>query len=153
MKKNVLKLISAICIATGIMSLGTIKANAANYNYDMGDIMEYPYSTTFEIESWQWFQRANGTWGALSPDGHQGLANSWIHYNNKWYFIDDKSNMVENAVVCGQDGNLYYMQEDGSMLTNGYCTYQFYGSRRVGGSTTKFYADANGVLTIIGYIN
>lgn len=147
MKKKVLKLMSAICIATGIMSIGATSANASNYIYTGGDIMESPYSTTFSIDSWQWFQRDNGTWGAVTSDGYQGIASSWVLYNGKWYFIDDNSNMVENAVVWGKDGNMYYMQGDGSMLTNGYGSYQFWGNKN--GGPTNFYADANGVLTII----
>lgn len=73
-----------------------------------------------------WTQELNN-WVYYKEDGtrHTG----WLLYNGDWYYFDPATAVMVTGFVT-VDGNTYYMQEDGRMLT----------------SAKTFVPDANGIL-------
>ncbi|MFW2500426.1 hypothetical protein [Clostridium diolis] len=140
MKKGLRKLLCALIVGASILSTTCIA-------YATGDAIASKNVMSFNTSSgnltWYFDSRIN-SWRIHNNE--QGLGDCWIFDNGKWYFISQAGVMVKNTVVYdSKNSTSYYMQEDGSMLTNGYCTLVT-GS---GGFKWKAYADAAGKLTPI----
>ncbi|NFG59621.1 hypothetical protein FC778_13100 [Clostridium botulinum] len=108
-------------------------------------------SNTIYISNPQTVNADSSQWGFRSPywclatlDFHQGYCNVWANINGTWYYINTDGNMVVNHVIHNSDNNKeYYINKDGSLLTNGYYI-DYYSNNQA-----KYYADANGVLTLV----
>lgn len=140
MKKGLRKLLCASIVGISILSYTSIA-------YATGDAIAGKnallFNTSSDDLSW-YYDSHNNCWKIHNNE--QGLADCWIYDNGKWYFISQSGVMVKNTVVYDSgNGNSYYIKEDGSMLTNGYCELET-GSK---GFQWKAYADESGKLTKI----
>lgn len=146
MKKNILKLLCALSIGINILLCNfqtTYAQDKVAWDYRFTN----NYTTSKYVDSSRWsYNQYDKTWSVSTPDFDQVEVNSWVLTNGKWYFINQQGVMVTNCLV--RDGSKqYYMQDDGSLLTNGYCKYG------VHTSVITAYADANGVLTDISSVD
>ena len=136
MKKGLRKLLCASIVGISVLSYNCVA-------YATGDAIAGKNALSFNTSSgnltWYFDSRVNN-WKIHNNE--QGLADCWIYDNGKWYFISQAGVMVSNTIVSYKN-NSYYMQEDGTMLTNGHKTV-YTGS---GGYKSEVYADASGVLT------
>ena len=58
---------------------------------------------------------ADARWIYYNQDG--SLAKGWVEDSGKWYFLNLETGVMERSCFIQVDGKTYYMQEDGSMLT------------------------------------
>lgn len=154
MRKRLIKIFSGLLLG---ISLFSVSASAAEWetNWDLRQRNKNTGSSiisntiyisnpqTVNADSSQWGFRSP-YWCLATPDFHQGYCNVWANINGTWYYINTDGNMVVNHVIHNSDNNKkYYINKDGSLLTNGYYI-DYYSNNQA-----KYYADANGVLTLV----
>ncbi|MBN1059319.1 hypothetical protein [Clostridium botulinum] len=154
MRKRLIKIFSGLLLG---ISLFSVPASATEWETKW-DLMQRNRNTgsstisnTIYISNPQTINADSSQWGYCSPywrlatpDFHQAYASAWANVNGTWYYLDNQCNMVVNHVIHNSDNNKeYYINKDGSLLTNGYYI-DYYSNNQA-----KYYADANGVLTLV----
>lgn len=138
MKKGIRKLLCASIVGVSVLSF-----NCVAYASREGITDEYTktYSCSGNLK-WVYDSDKKYWHFGDNVNEEQFKTNCWVYDSGKWYFIDINGNMVRDMVIYTKGGN-YYMQEDGSMLANGYAT------PKIGNGQFDFpvYADASGKLT------
>lgn len=160
MKNNLIKTLSVLFIGFSLVSIkasalsatdeqkintavDTLEAEKENKNNSNGYNALYisnAVSVNANSNQWGYFKPY---WRLATSDFQQAYANTWAKVNGKWYFLDSKSNMVENQVIYDLNTNKkYYVQQDGSMLANGYYTDYYH-------NQDKYYAGPDGALILV----
>lgn len=63
-----------------------------------------------------WHKDQNGWWYSDSDTTY--LTSTWKYINGAWYYFNEKGYILMNAFKAGADGKLYYLGDDGKMLTD-----------------------------------
>jgi len=160
MKKNISRMLSILFIGVSLVSIkasalgatdeqkintaiNTWEAEQKNKNNSNGyNALYISNAISVNANSNQWGY-LKPYWRLATPNFHQAYANTWAKIDGKWYYLDSKSNMVENQVIYDLNTDKkYYVQQDGSMLANGYYTDYYH-------NQDKYYAGSDGILTLV----
>lgn len=142
MRKTLIKSFSILFI---IFNLFTINAFASTtFKYQIGDstfTLDKPLVVYADSSQWDY---RSPYWILATPDFQQSYSNTWASVNGKWYYLDKNGHLVQNKLFTDYNSKNYFLTDDGSMLVNDYCLWQF--------RLMVYHAGSDGSLTQVGSV-
>lgn len=109
-------------LGNGMYMINTwAEINGSYYKFDQNG---YIYRNTFFLEP------ANNCYYLLAPDGR--MLTGWQQVNNKWYYLNPNRGSTYGVMylntVINDNGKIYALNSDGSMVSNAWYNGQYYGA-------------------------